>query len=74
MSEENKTPETSPEFDLESFAKDAAEKAAAIEAGAEAAAAKPKADAGSAEDGEVKPKRARKKVTKVEKPVEVKKD
>ena len=29
MSEENKTPETSPEFDLESFAKDAAEKAVA---------------------------------------------
>jgi small subunit ribosomal protein S2 len=53
-------------------AKDAAEKAAAIAAGAEAAAAEPKADAGGAE--EAKPKRARKKVTKVEKPAEVKKD
>ena len=49
-----------------------AEKAAVIAAGAEAVA-KPKADAGS-EAGEVKPKRARKKVTKVEKPAEVKKD
>jgi small subunit ribosomal protein S2 len=52
--------------------KAAAATAAAIEAGAEAAA-EPKADAG-AEAGEVKPKRARKKVTKVEKPAEVKKD
>ena len=52
--------------------KAAAEKAAVIAAGAEAVA-KPKADAGS-EAGEVKPKRARKKVTKVEKPAEVKKD
>ena len=51
--------------------KAAAATAAAIEAGAEAA--EPKADAG-AEAGEVKPKRARKKVTKVEKPAEVKKD
>ena len=49
-----------------------AEKAAAIAAGAEAAA-EPKSDAGS-DAGEVKPKRARKKVTKVEKPAEVKKD
>ena len=52
--------------------KAAAEKAAVIAAGAEAVA-KPKVDAGS-EAGEVKPKRARKKVTKVEKPAEVKKD
>ena len=53
-------------------AKAEAEKAAVIAAGTEAVA-KPKAEAGS-EAVEVKPKRARKKVTKVEKPAEVKKD
>ena len=53
-------------------AKAEAEKAAVIAAGTEAAA-NPKAETGS-EAVEVKPKRARKKVTKVEKPAEVKKD
>ena len=52
--------------------KSEAEKSAVIAAGTEAVA-KPKAEAGS-EAVEVKPKRARKKVTKVEKPAEVKKD
>jgi len=55
-------------------AKAEAATAAAIEAGTKAAAEEPKADAVAEEVGEKKPKRARKKVTKIEKPSEVKKD